>query len=163
MKRAKGIWPPPVYVAEFDDGTVGRVSFHTPAGKPFDFEAGRRSAATIFSRPEIAYQFKGSDNHQALCRSFFETYPPRVVVDGWVEHDVPGQPWVRVRDPHFEPQAEPVAKLKRPSAKKLTEAIAAAIRILEHNCPSPAHPAITVLRCAADIWPEDQGDIREAA
>ena len=37
----KGIWPPPVYEAHFNDGTVERLSFWSQEGKPIDFAHGR--------------------------------------------------------------------------------------------------------------------------
>lgn len=166
VKRKGGMWPPPVYVAEFDDGTVGRASFWSPAGKPFDFESGRRALAQLFARPEDesgladkdgnpikidlaiarepdvwfhkcgSYDWRtdtvwggcgtewrshdkewGCPNgcadylamHRKVERDYSNglgpvtliVYPPRVIVNGWVEHDVPGEPWVRVRDPRF--------------------------------------------------------------
>lgn len=81
--------PAPVYVATFDDNTVGRISFASPEGnKPYDFERGRNAAAVIFARPEGAPAINA-------------VYPMRTVVDGYVEHDVAGKPWIRVRDPQF--------------------------------------------------------------
>jgi hypothetical protein len=39
---AAGMWPPPVYVAQFWDGTERRMSFWSPAGKLVDEERGKR-------------------------------------------------------------------------------------------------------------------------
>lgn len=38
----KSIWPPPVYVATFSDGTECRMSIWSRQGKPLDFERGRK-------------------------------------------------------------------------------------------------------------------------
>ena len=188
-RRTKGMWPSPVYVAEFDDGTVGRASFWSPAGKPFDFAAGRRGLATIYARPEdesgladrdgnpikidlnavrepdiyhhkcghwshdwaasygggggCGVEWRSTDKEWSCpngCPSHYErhrkvdrdsgargpvsliVYPPRVIVDGYVEHDVPGEPWVRLRDPHFiaaEAPMIPPARRKRAAKPKV--------------------------------------------
>src|SRR5271165_4756338 len=39
------VYPFPVYVATFADGTVARMSFWNKAGKPWDFASGRRLLA----------------------------------------------------------------------------------------------------------------------
>lgn len=39
---AKSIWPPPVYVARFADGTECRMSIWSRQGRPLDFERGRK-------------------------------------------------------------------------------------------------------------------------
>lgn len=46
----KGMWPAPVYVATFADGTVGRHSFYSQAGKPLDFERGRNGACWLWRK-----------------------------------------------------------------------------------------------------------------
>ena len=79
----KALHPYPVYECRFQDRTVVRMSFWTRTGKPFDFASGRR-----------------------CC----ELHRGMTAVDGFVEHDVPGKPWVRVRDPHFSGEAVEVAK-----------------------------------------------------
>lgn len=85
---ARCMLPAPVYVATFEDNTVGRISFGSPEGKAYDFARGRNAAAIVFARPEGETGFN-------------RVYEPKQVVDGWVEHDVAGKPWVRVRDPEF--------------------------------------------------------------
>lgn len=40
-KRGKLQWPPPVYVAHYQDGATQRMSFASPAGKPPDMARGR--------------------------------------------------------------------------------------------------------------------------
>ncbi len=124
----RGSYPAPVYVGEFDDGTVARISFWSEAGKPFDFESGRRTLATIYSRPEIRHQFNGSRRHTALCESAFKTYAPRVIVDGYVEHDVPGEPWMRVRDPLYAAPAQAVAEIVEMPRRQNWRAVADSAR-----------------------------------
>ncbi|MCP4900090.1 MAG: hypothetical protein GY906_24230 [bacterium] len=38
----KGAWPPPVYVATLENGSTKRMAFWSQAGKPWDFERGRK-------------------------------------------------------------------------------------------------------------------------
>lgn len=73
LKR-NGIWPCPVYVATFADGTTGRCSFYSPKGKPIDVAHGRKVAGVLYARPD-----------GAPCYTFFQTYPPRQVTSGHVE------------------------------------------------------------------------------
>ena len=68
----KGMWPGPVYEAHFGDGTIGRMSFWSKEGKPFDFSRGR------------------------LVCSKVTTARGKAIVDGFVEHN--GD---RLRDPMF--------------------------------------------------------------
>lgn len=42
--KGRSIWPAPVYEGRFADGTVQRMSFYSLAGKPLDFDRGRRGA-----------------------------------------------------------------------------------------------------------------------
>ena len=70
----KALHPYPVYEAHFADNTVLRMTFWTKAGQSFDFVTGRAHCEIAMLSP---------------------------AVDGFVEHDDPGKPWVRVRDPHF--------------------------------------------------------------
>jgi hypothetical protein len=46
-KKFNSIWPPPVYVGMFSNGETVRMSFSTRAGKPLDFERGRRIVCWI--------------------------------------------------------------------------------------------------------------------
>ena len=66
-----GIAPSPVYVATFADGSVGRLTFYSPKGKPIDIASGRREIATVWSRPEGAH--------------YSTTHPPRKIAKGYVE------------------------------------------------------------------------------
>lgn len=86
----------PRYVAEFSDGTVARVSFWQAKGKGYDFARGRKVAA-------------GSSG--------------KAVVRGFVEHDVPGEPWVRIEDP----MTVTAHKVTRPSYKAALAALVAAV------------------------------------
>ncbi len=76
MKRnisyKKGLWPAPVYEAHFADNTVGRMSFWTQAGKPINFEAGRKMLEKVYGK---------------------------IVKTGYVEQDEIGKPWSREVDP----------------------------------------------------------------
>lgn len=49
-KRFNSVWPPPVYVAQFADGSTMRMSFATPLGKPIDYARGRRLCCGIRGR-----------------------------------------------------------------------------------------------------------------
>lgn len=68
----KGMWPGPVYEAHFGDGTIGRMSFWSRDGRPFDFNRGR------------------------LVCSKVTTAHGKTITDGFVEHN--GD---RLRDPMF--------------------------------------------------------------
>lgn len=50
MAIAKGIWPPPVYVATFAGGETIRMSYWSRAGKPLDHDAGRRYVQAAIGR-----------------------------------------------------------------------------------------------------------------
>lgn len=52
-EKFKSMWPYPVYVATFADGTTQRMSFASPAGKPIDFDRGRRLLAWACAQPHI--------------------------------------------------------------------------------------------------------------
>ena len=84
----KCVYPYPVYEAHFEDNTVLRMNFWTKAGQPFDFATGRAHCEIAMLSP---------------------------AVDGFIEHDVPGQPWLRVRDPRF--SGEVIETAKRPASK----------------------------------------------
>ena len=95
----KCLYPYPVYEAHFADNTVGRLSFWSPRNKPIDFDAGRAISEIIFGKP---------------------------AVNGFVERDVPGQPWLRVRDPRFSGEAVQPAKPRISKAKLQKIALVAA-------------------------------------
>ena len=87
----KALHPYPVYECHFQDRTVVRMSFWTKGGKPFDFASGRRSC---------------------------ELHRGMTAIAGFVEHDDPGKPWVRVADPHFTSGAVEPAKAKPKATRK---------------------------------------------
>ena len=80
----KCVHPYPVYEAHFADNTVGRMSFWTKNGQPWDFARGRR---------------------------LLETAHHKTIVAGYVEQDDPAKPWLRTPDPFF--TGEEVAPQKR--------------------------------------------------
>lgn len=43
--KTKFIWPAPVYIATYRDGTEARMSFAAPVGKPIDLRAAHDQAA----------------------------------------------------------------------------------------------------------------------
>ncbi len=100
--RNKCVYPYPTYEAHFGDNRVLRMSFWSKAGQPFDFEAGRAHCEIAMLAP---------------------------AVDGYVEHDDPGKPWVRVRDPHFTGEIIETVK-PRINGVKLKKA---ALRIVEQS------------------------------
>ena len=100
----KGLWPGPVYEAHFTDGTTGRMSFWSKAGKPFDFDRGRRVLA--------------------MCNA------DKTIVAGYVERDAPREPWVRVPDPFFNGAVEQEAPRKRVTARQLRTALQAVLDTL---------------------------------
>jgi hypothetical protein len=99
-------YPFPVYCATFADGRVGRLSFWSPQGKPFDFARGRKASAVIYGRPDNETEMK--------------VYPLADVTAGHVEWQNQCTP-----DPFF--SAESTAK---PAAKVSWKALAAAARQL---------------------------------
>ena len=122
----KALYPYPTYQASFSDGTVARMSFWTRAGKPFDFDAGRRACEAHMGAPAI---------------------------DGYVEHDVPGEPWVRIRDPHFSGETSIVAK-PRINGIKLKKAALAVVEqstINGENIPMIPPKALQDLREALNL------------
>ena len=123
INGSKCVYPYPVYEAHFADGTVERMSFWTKAGQPFDFVTGRAHC-------EIA------------------TLAP--AVDGFIEHDVPGQPWLRVRDPHFSGEPVEVVKPRINGAKLKKAALAVVEQTIINGQDMPVIP------------PEALRDLREA-
>ena len=116
LKRC--VHPSPVYECHFADGWVSRLSVWQPLGKPWQFEHFRSC-------------------HTSLSRG-------KPIVDGYLEHDVPGEPWVRIRDPLFsgEVLAAKPRKTSNAAVRKWAETI------LEQIEGSP-DPSMTVLTAAA--------------
>ncbi len=96
--RRKALYPWPVYQAEFQDGTIGRMTFYQEAGKPWDFQRGRRLCQQYWGKPVVA----------------------GVVEQNFSGHVELSQPWQRIDDPMT---AEPV-KRKRVTAKQLKAMLA---------------------------------------
>ena len=93
----KGMMPGPIYEAHFADGSIGRMSFWSKVGKPFDFERGRRVLSMCYEKPIIA---------------------------GYVERDAAGEPWIRMPDPFFTNGAvEQETRRKRVTARQLRTAL----------------------------------------
>ena len=96
---SKCIYPYPVYEAHFGDNTVLRMSFWSKAGQPFDFVTGRAHCEIAMLAP---------------------------AVDGFIEHDDPSKPWLRVRDPHFSGEAVQTVRPRISKAKLQKMALVAA-------------------------------------
>ncbi len=103
--KSGGTWPAPVYEAHFDNGKVYRMSFWTPHGKPFNVERARGLFGPFppvrsypYSRPVID--------------------PAAKMIAGFIEHDVPGNPYLRFADPHFTGEAAPVPVAGNAKPKK---------------------------------------------
>ncbi len=109
------IWPAPVYEARFRhrcvlNEMVLRMSFWQARKlKAWDCERGRNITMTAF-----AHQFPGWE-----------------LIDGYVEHNPQSGPWVRERDPMFEPSNIVEMKPRRITAKQARETLAEAIRDVE--------------------------------
>ena len=102
----KALYPYPVYEAHFADNTVARMSFWTKAGKPFDFASGRRCC----------------ELHRGMA-----------AIAGFVEHDDPGKPWVRVADPYFTGEAvEPEKAKPKATRKEIIKELARITDYAEH-------------------------------
>ena len=123
---SKCLYPYPVYEAHFADRKVLRLSFWTKAGEPFDFAAGRAHCEIAMLAP---------------------------AVDGFLEHDVPGKPWLRVRDPHFSGEVVEVVK-PRINGVKLKRAALAVVKratINGHDMPTIPTKVLQDLREALHI------------
>ena len=120
-QNGKCVHPYPVDEGHFADGSVVRMSFWTPINKPIDFTVG-----------------------QINC----ELYKLAPVIDGFIEHDVPGKPWIRIRDPHFSGEAIETVK-PRINGVQLKKA---ALRIVEQSTNGGITPkAVQDLREALNL------------
>lgn len=81
----RGYYPAPVYVATFEDGSIGRISFWSQVGRPVDIARGRRVAAIAYARPNVDGENLKSQSTQANVASFWRTYEPRKIIAGYVE------------------------------------------------------------------------------
>ena len=120
---SKCIYPYPTYEAHFADNTVLRMSFWSKAGQPFDFVTGRAHCEIAMLSP---------------------------AVDGFIEHDDPGAPWLRVRDPHFSGEAvEPMKAKPRINGAELKKA---ALAVVEQSANGGITPgAVQDLRKALHL------------
>lgn len=94
----------PIYEAHFTDSTVARFHFAQTVGKPFDVKRARTIAARL--------------------------YPEKVLQYGFVEQDIPGEPWLRIADSAVEtvrPRRTPYRQLLENLLSAVTADDAAAI------------------------------------
>lgn len=132
--KFKSLWPCPVYVATFADGTTQRMSFASPASKPLDFERGRRLLAWACAQEQpvyepveaygrVTYEPRHADGRTWNTGASFGLAEPRTdMIAGFVDYD--GQ---RHDDPFFAPSnVVPMAPKKRASkaAADLEKAVA---------------------------------------
>jgi len=122
----KALYPYPVYEAHFADNTVLRMSFWTKAGQPFDFVTGRAHCEIAMLAP---------------------------AVDGFIEHDDPSKPWLRVRDPHFSGAPVEVAKPRVNGSRLKKAALAVVDRAITNGQDMPTIPpeALQDLRKALNL------------
>lgn len=106
----QSLYPYPVYVAQFADGSTGRLSFWSDKkhAQGFDFARGRKAASICYARPDGAPGFN--------C-----AYPPRQIHQGWVEWN-----GAKHADPHFMPGVDPA--FMRRAVKRDWKAMALAAR-----------------------------------
>jgi hypothetical protein len=108
----QSLYPYPVYVAQFMDGTMGRLSFWSDAKKTIDFTRGRTATAICYGRPDGA--------------PGMATYAPRAIYHGWVEWNGAKHP-----DPHFLPSSAAPPRVK-PNWKALAQAARQALQAGDH-------------------------------
>ena len=105
IQRSK-IWPPPVYVAKFRDGTECRLSCGDyrkgKAATGFDFDKGRRMACSVIGAERLREEYCMADRidwHPDRMRALYQIAgPAKDIVSGHMEHD-----GAIIPDPHFEP------------------------------------------------------------
>lgn len=112
-KLRRGVYPQPVYEAQFNDGTAARLTFWSEKGKPLDADRGRR----LFG--------------------LFNTFADKQLVRGTVEHVAEGKIWRNV-DPHFLPKSVETPKPKRVTAKLAKDTLADLLAWLDGNGPDDA-------------------------
>ena len=123
---SKCMYPYPVYEAHFADNTVLRMSFWTKAEQPFDFDTGRAHCEIAMLSP---------------------------AVDGFIEHDDPSKPWLRVRDPRFSGEAIEAIKPRINGVRLKKAALAVVERAIVNGHDMPVIPpeALRDLRLALNI------------
>lgn len=131
--RGAAMYPAPVYVATFADGTIGRHSFSNKAGAAIDFERGRAGAAWLWrdnTQPVVKRSFKGRWENVYLYndkgeqwnydRDYFAVSPRADLIAGHVE--VGGE---TIADPFFMVTAEVVTlRPAKPHASALDKLLA---------------------------------------
>lgn len=121
VARGKSIWPAPVYVARFRGGEVCRMSFYSLAGKPLDFDRGRRICCGVIGNE------RGMTNWPRGVGLPPMFSPATDIEHGEVDWD--GEVFI---DPFFtakpvavaKPKADPVAKLTAQLGKLSAEQLA---------------------------------------
>lgn len=145
-KLRKGVYPRPVYEAHFDDNTYVRLSFWSQAGKPLAVNRARDmiQALTRWSPAGVTRVAVYGSERGCRVRA---PYTPiergllsgKRLVRGYVEHDVPDQPFVRFVDPYFMPHAvEGSAKRQRITAKAVKTVLADLVAYLDGDGPDDA-------------------------
>lgn len=130
-KVRKGVYPRPVYEAHFSDKTYVRLSVWSPAGKPLAVDRARNLINTMTGWTVT--------HLPTLCRIERGNLTGKRLVRGYVEHDVPGQPWVRFLDPAFSPHAViETAKAKRQTARRVKAILADLVAYLDGDGPDDA-------------------------
>ncbi|MGI9504281.1 MAG: hypothetical protein ACR2RE_14635, partial [Geminicoccaceae bacterium] len=151
-KVRKCVHPRPVYQADFADSTYVRMSFWSPKGKPLAVDRARNLilSLTRWSPAGIVrvarYNF-GNPYRGGTGTNVAAPYTPiergllsgKRLVRGYVEHDVPGQPWVRFVDPYFTPHAvTETARPKRITARHVKTVLADLVAYLDGEGPDDA-------------------------
>ncbi len=78
-KRFSSIWPPPVYCAQFADGSTMRMSFATPAGKPIDYARGRHLCCAIRGREVAPYNYVAGYFESIEYRKVLRHYAQKLI------------------------------------------------------------------------------------
>ncbi len=137
----KCIWPAPVYVGTFEDGSQCRMSFWSKEGKPLDIARGRRIVASTRAQDRMRWHFDqeeadrplSHEEQQARARRYYEPAPrgwslqPQAaarLVSGFVE--LQGER-VEIDDMSEKPAAKP----KAPPARKVAAVLADLLKYLD--------------------------------
>lgn len=119
MATYKSIWPAPVYVARLSDGETVRMSFHSRAGKPLDFDRGRRIVSGVVGNEQGRAAAMKNEPYAVSDSIMLARYAPAKLAAGHVEWNDVIYP-----DPHFAPTAvEPANKAKTDSLSRMLAAI----------------------------------------
>lgn len=103
MAKYKGIWPAPIYVATFADGSEQRASFFSAANKPMACHYARQweaieyvARAPYYSTEPGPHVMPTRESIDASLARYYSMPPRADLVAGYVELD-----GSRVDDPHF--------------------------------------------------------------